>query len=87
LTIFAPQDPIAYLNELGADVYLPSLVGYTEALLADLSNAGIGVHVWTYNKEEQLERLAATPGISGIYTDFPQRLAAILGTPPRADDG
>jgi glycerophosphoryl diester phosphodiesterase len=78
LTIFAPFDAIAYLNDLGADLYLPSMVGCTEDLLTELSQACIGVHVWTYNSEGQLERLAGTPGIAGIYTDFPQRLAPIL---------
>lgn len=78
LSIFAPLDPIAYLNDLRADVYLPSLVGFTEDLLAELSEAGIGVHVWTYNGQEQFERLARTPGITGIYTDYPQRLEAVL---------
>ncbi len=78
LSIFAPLDPIAYLVDLRADVYLPSLVGFTDALLRDLSDAGIGVHVWTYNTEDRLGRLARTPGITGIYTDFPQRLDAVL---------
>jgi len=78
LSIFAPLDPLAYLNDLGADVYLPSLVGYADRLLGDLAAAGIGVHVWTYNAVEQLERLARTPYITGIITDFPQRLAPIL---------
>jgi glycerophosphoryl diester phosphodiesterase len=86
LSIFAPRDSISYLDELRADVYLPSLVGFTERLLADLSEAGIGVHVWTYNAEEQLERLARTPGITGIYTDFPQRLAAVLERVRHAED-
>ncbi len=78
LAVFAPRDPIAYLDKLGADVYLPSLVGFTDGLLRDLSESGIGVHVWTYNAEDQLERLTRTPGITGIYTDFPQRLDAVL---------
>lgn len=78
LVIFAPVNPIAYLDELGADVYLPSVVGYTSGLLNALSSAGIGVHVWTYNDAKQLEHLVRTPGISGIYTDFPQRLVSIL---------
>ena len=78
LVVFAPRDPIAYLDELEADVYLPSLVGFTEGLLRELSEAGIGVHVWTYNAENQLERLVRTPGITGIYTDFPQRLDAVV---------
>ncbi len=78
LTVFAPFDPLAYLNDLQADVYLPSLVGFTDALLRDLSEAGIGVHLWTYNAEDQLERLARTPGVTGIYTDYPARLEAVL---------
>ena len=86
LSIFAPRDSIAYLDELRADVYLPSLVGFTEELLQELTTAGIGVHVWTYNAEEQLERLARTPGIAGVYTDFPQRLAAVLERLRHAED-
>jgi len=78
LSIFAPPDPLAYLDALGADVYLPSLVGFTDALLEELRTAGIGVHVWTYNGEERLASLAEAPGITGIYTDFPQRLEPIL---------
>jgi len=79
LTIFAPRDPLEYLNELRADVYLPSLVGFTEDLLAELRDAGVGVHLWTYNAEDQLERLARTPGVTGIYTDYPQRLESLIG--------
>ncbi len=86
LSIFPPFDPVAYLNDLQADVYLPSLVGFTDTLLRDLSEAGIGVHVWTYNAEDQLERLADTPGITGIYTDFPQRLEPILERSDHAAD-
>jgi glycerophosphoryl diester phosphodiesterase len=78
LSIFAPPDTLAYLDNLGADVYLPSLVAYTDRLLAELAAAGIGVHVWTYNTVDQLDQLARTPGITGIVTDFPQRLAPIL---------
>ena len=78
LVVFAPRDTLAYLNELRADVYLPSLVGFTEDLLAELRDAGIGVHLWTYNAEDQLERLARTPGVTGIYTDYPQLLELVL---------
>jgi len=87
LTIFAPLDPVPYLNDLEADVYLPSAVGYPPGLLDDLSEAGIRVHVWTYNAEDQLGRLAQTPGIAGIYTDFPQRLAPILERLGHAGEG
>jgi len=86
LSIFMPTDPVAYLRQLQADIYLPSLVGFTDELLTSLSEAQIGVHVWTYNAIDQLERLACTPGITGIYTDFPQRLEAILDRPPHVEE-
>ena len=78
LVVFAPFDPPAYLDELRADVYLPSLIAFTGDLLLELRDAGIGVHLWTYNAENRLERLARTPGVTGIYTDYPQRLEAVL---------
>ena len=87
LTIFAPRDPLAYLNELRVDVYLPSLVGFTEGLLEELRDAGIAVHLWTYNAEDQLERLARTPGVTGIYTDYPQRLESVLERLSHAEGG
>ena len=61
-----------------ADVYLPSVVGFTAAMLTDLDEAGVHVILWTYNTEQQLQRAAGLPGVDGIYTDFPQRLAAWL---------
>ncbi len=79
LVIVAPWDPIEYLEELGADVYAPSPVGFTSGLVARLGALGFGVHLWTYNDVNQLEHFAVMEGVSGIYTDFPQRLEPILG--------
>jgi len=78
LVIVAPWDPVSYLEELGADVYAPSPVGFTASLVARLGALGFGVHLWTYNAEDQLEHFAEMEGVSGIYTDFPQRLEPIL---------
>jgi glycerophosphoryl diester phosphodiesterase len=78
LTILPPLGAIEWLQSLGADVYLPSMVGFTDALLADLEEAGIRVIVWTYDSEDQLEFAAGLLGVDGIYTDFPQRLTALL---------
>ena len=69
------------LQSLGVDVYLPSAVAFTSALLADLEEAGIHVILWTYNTESQLRYAAGLPGVDGIYTDFPQRLAALIKEP------
>lgn len=78
LVIVAPWDPVSYLEELQADVYAPSPVGFTSSLVARLGALGFGVHLWTYNAEDQLEHFAVMEGVSGIYTDFPQRLEPIL---------
>ncbi len=76
LAILPPLQTLVTLQELHVDVYLPSVVGFTDALLADLEEAGIRVIVWTYNSDSQLRYAAGLPGVDGIYTDFPQRLAA-----------
>jgi glycerophosphoryl diester phosphodiesterase len=78
LVILAPWNPVEYLEELGADVYAPSPVGFTSGLVARLGALGFGVHLWTYNDVSQLEHFAAAEGVSGIYTDFPQRLEPVL---------
>ena len=78
LVIVAPWNPVEYLEELGADVYAPSPVGFTASLVARIGALGFGVHLWTYNAEHQLKHFAVMEGVSGIYTDFPQRLEPIL---------
>jgi len=78
LVILPPLNALETLQALGIEVYLPSAVAFTSSLLADLEEAGIYVILWTYNSERQLEYAAGLPGVDGIYTDFPQRLAALL---------
>ncbi len=77
LSILPPLAPMATLKSLGIDVYLPSVVGFTDALLADLEEAGIHVIVWTYNSRSQLHYATELLGVDGVYTDFPQRLALL----------
>ena len=78
LALLPPAGGADTLRSLGADVYLPSVVGYNAALLADLETAGIGVILWTLNRESLWEDVVELPGVDGIYTDFPQRLDAWL---------
>jgi len=85
LTIVAPWNPVEYLDELGADVYAPSPAGFTTSLVARLGALGFGVHLWTYNDVNQLEQFAVMEGVSGVYTDFPQRLEPILDELSGAD--
>jgi len=78
LAIFAPRDPVRYLEDLGADAYDPSPLAFNPRVAAELRSLGFGVYIWTYNETNQLQNFAAMEGVSGIFTDFPQRLEPIL---------
>lgn len=74
----AAADPVALLQELGAQAYNPGLSAIDAATVQALRASGYDVLVWTVNEEEDMRRLIAW-GVSGIFTDFPQRLNALLG--------
>ena len=80
LALLPPHDLIETLNEIEADAYLPSVVGFTPSLLEELEAAGLHVILWTYNTVDSLEYALGLPGVDGIYTDFPQRLVPLLGS-------
>jgi len=42
-----------------------------------LREKGLGINVYTVNGEQEMRRFIAA-GVTGLFTDFPQRLAAIL---------
>jgi glycerophosphoryl diester phosphodiesterase len=70
-------DPVALLRELDAQAYNPGLKQLDRSQIDPLRAAGYDVYVWTVNEEADLRELLAA-GVSGLFTDFPQRLAAIL---------
>ena len=74
----AVADPVALLEEIGAQAYNPGLKYVDEATVRAVREAGYDVLVWTVNEEEDMRRLVEW-GVSGIFTDFPQRLNAVLG--------
>jgi len=43
---------------------------------------GLVVHVWTIDEPEEMRALLAL-GVDGIVTDFPARLAAVIGADPK----
>ncbi|MFM8322417.1 MAG: glycerophosphodiester phosphodiesterase [Chloroflexota bacterium] len=69
-------DPLGLLAQLNAQAYNPNLDTLDPAQVALLRQAGYAVNVWTANRSADLERLAAL-GVTGIFTDFPQRLARL----------
>ncbi|MCR4404789.1 MAG: glycerophosphodiester phosphodiesterase [Candidatus Acetothermia bacterium] len=72
-----PSDPLEYLEALQVDAYHPGPLAFNPQDLPRLRGAGFAVNVWTYDAPEQLAELAAT-GVTGICTNFPQRLEPIL---------
>ncbi len=67
-------DPLALMDELGADAYHPGQMMITAEIVARIRNAGKHVNVWTVNTSEKMRALTDW-GVSGIITDFPQRWA------------
>jgi glycerophosphoryl diester phosphodiesterase len=52
-------------------------------LIAAAHARDLAVHAWTINEKEELQRLVDL-GVDGIFTDYPDRLGAVLhGRPPR----
>jgi glycerophosphoryl diester phosphodiesterase len=58
----------------------------TESFLEAAHAAGIAVHVWTINEEEEMARLIDL-GVDGLVSDRPSVLAALLDTRGCAWDG
>ena len=50
----------------------------TPALVEKAHRAGFKVLVWTVDRVDELKRMVAL-GVDGIMTNYPARLAAILG--------
>ena len=70
-------DAIGLLRDLGADAWHPGLEGLDEASVRAVRKAGFGVNVWTVNRPEDMRRLMGW-GVTGLFTDFPDRLARLL---------
>jgi glycerophosphoryl diester phosphodiesterase len=82
--------PGEYLNRLDADAYLPSCRGGCDSMgfgsvsgildtrsIQDVKAAGRRIIVWTCNNPDQMRQLVAA-GVTGLITDFPNRLADVL---------
>lgn len=72
-----PADLVPLLKELGAVAYNPGILGLDEATVREVRDAGFEVYVWTVNEEADMRRLVSW-GVTGLFTDFPDRLLGIL---------
>jgi glycerophosphoryl diester phosphodiesterase len=70
-------DPVAVLEATGAESLNPGLGFLTEAMVRAVRDAGRDVYVWTVNEVEDMRRILGW-GVTGIFSDFPDRLIALL---------
>ncbi len=63
--------------ELNAMGYNPGIKGFQPEDIPAIRQAGVEVYVWTVNDPEVMRALIKND-VSGIFTDFPQRLKSIL---------
>jgi glycerophosphoryl diester phosphodiesterase len=82
--------PLDYVRALDADAFHPSCTADADvlrrgiapepldtALIAELTGAGIMVNTWTENSEARM-RVLLDAGVTGIFSDYPNRLARVL---------
>jgi len=72
-----PEATVARLRELKADAWHPGMARLEEPSVRAVREAGLDVNIWTVNETADMERLVAW-GATGLFTDFPDRLAALL---------
>lgn len=73
----ADPDPAALLRRLNAQAYNPKVGEIRPADIAGLRDQGFDVYIWTVNEEKTMRELIDAR-VSGIFTDFPQRLKPLL---------
>ena len=72
--LFEPWD---YAATVGADALHANYHAVTPEWVAKAGTHGLVYHPWTVNEPEQM-RMLVDAGVSGIITDYPDRLANIL---------
>jgi glycerophosphoryl diester phosphodiesterase len=74
-------DPITPARLAGADGLHPEYSWVREDLVAAARAAGLFVNVWTVDSEDQIRRMAAL-GVTGILSNYPERLVSVLKEKP-----
>jgi glycerophosphoryl diester phosphodiesterase len=87
--------PCEYVQALGADAFEPACTADSDvirrgvspddldtAMIHELTGAGVMVNVWTENSESRMASLIDA-GMTGIFTDYPNRLTRALAAADR----
>lgn len=90
LTAERLHQPREYMQALDADAFEPGCADENDVLrrgvspedldsdaIRELTDAGLMVNVWTENSERRMRGLIDA-GVTGIFTDYPNRLARVL---------
>lgn len=72
-----PEDIVDKLHALGAQALHPSVRKLEKSVAERVKAEGFDINVYTVNTEADMRRMIEW-GITGIITDFPQRLRALL---------
>lgn len=72
-----PPQLLDYLRELQVEAYHPDQNIADAELIRNLADAGIRVNLWTVNDVERARGFVEA-GVTFIYTDWPQKMAAAL---------
>lgn len=72
----AIDNPVEYVRGLGANSYNPNYKAIATSEIAALRAAGFDVYVYTVNEGSDLVKFL-NASVSGVITDFPQRLRQI----------
>ena len=75
---YPANDLVERTVRAGARQLAPRSDLVTPDLIAKAHHAGLQVVAWTVNDPEQMRRLIAA-GVDGIMTDYPDRLASVVG--------
>ena len=65
-------------GHLGFKTYNARYTLVDHRIIRKLAQKGVAVNLWSVNEENDMQRFIKA-GAAGIFTDFPQRLASILG--------
>jgi glycerophosphoryl diester phosphodiesterase len=71
------ERPLERARAVGAEAINPWLGLVTSELVAAAHAEGLGVYVFTVNRQEDMRRMLEL-GVDGMFTDYPDRLRALL---------
>lgn len=72
-----PEDPGGLMRSLDAFTFHPALSAFSTEAVRRLVDSGFGVLVWVVNDEDTAGKLMRS-GVSGMFTDFPQNMRAVV---------